>query len=301
MNRGISAVNQLVDANLGDIGYDFTLDEIPEGLDMLEFFTEGRRQWIDARNGRYGDEDPHLMFGAYDRSRAYDLGYRVCMIEEEPKVISSVRQFPRILEWLDDILALDDRRDETINGFSSSWNTYADVRIYGNGKPMKARVKALDERGNIKHSSLLTKMYLKQAFFDDIGDYTGVELIVANPEDRKKIVSLFKRDAKPTMRLEDFQDRSRREGSHNEDSNSDFGNVSFKVRAAVPSDLSNVGTGYERLPVEVQVLTLEEDRIRRENPDVAHEAYKRKQFRKVFPILFPMVIYEPLMRERLVA
>ena len=158
---------------------------------------------------------------------------------------------------------------------------------------MRARVKALDEDGRVEYSSLLTKMYLKQAFFDDIGDYTGVELVVEDSNTRRELISLFKRDAKPTIRLEDYKDRSRRDGSDNPSSNGDFGNISFKVRAAVPTNIPNIGTGYERLPVEVQILTLDEDRIRRQNP-----AYKRRQFDSVFPVLFPRVIYEPLIMEK---
>ena len=149
----------------------------------------------------------------------------------------------------------------------------------------------------LKYSSLLVKMYLKQSFFDDIGDYTGIEFVVEDDISRRELVRLFKTDSKLTIKLEDFKDRSRKESSHNPHSSQDFGNISFKVRAAVPVNYPGMDGRYERLPVEVQILTLEEDRIRRENVDVSHETYKRKQFLQVFPGLFPRTIYEPAIRE----
>lgn len=297
MNRGISAVNTLIHSNLDNLDFDFSIDEISGDLDLLEYLSRGRKLWIDARNGMKGTPRPEFILPAYEISRSYDLGYRVLMIDEEPKVIESVRNFPLILDWFDELVAFRDEREEELEGFSRSWDTYAGVRVYGNEKPMKSRVKALDEEGGVKYSSLLVKMYLKQSFFDDIGDYTGIEFVVEDDISRRELVKLFKTDSKPTIKLEDFKDRSRKEDSHNPHSSSDFGNISFKVRAAVPVNYPGMEGKYERLPVEVQILTLEEDRIRRENVDVSHEAYKRKQFLQVFPAWFPRVIYEPPIRD----
>lgn len=297
MNNGINAVNNLVYEHLSDVPFDFRLEEIVRPFDLLEFLSDGRKAWIDARNGRHST-DPNLMFSAYTTTRAYEMGYRVLMIDTEPKVIESIRNFPLILKWFDSLLAFNGEKNENIDGFSKSWETRANVRVYGNERSMRARVKTLNSNGEVKYSSLLMKMYLKQAFFDDINDYTGVELVVEDDNARRRIISLFKSDAKPTIKLEDFSDRTKRKTDPNPHSAIDFGNVSFKVRAAVPIGYPGMEGRYERLPVEVQVLTLEEDRVRREHPNVSHDYYKRKQFMKVFPVLFPREIYEPLIRER---
>ncbi len=50
----------------------------------------------------------------------------------------------------------------------------------------------------------------------------------------------------------------------------------------------------QTLPVEVQILTLEDYDIRNLNPDAQHESYKRRQFERIFPALFPKKIYAPL-------
>jgi len=53
---------------------------------------------------------------------------------------------------------------------------------------------------------------------------------------------------------------------------------------------------YERVPMEIQILTLADDRIRKEDPDVRHKEYKRRQFMNALPILFPRQIYESRLR-----
>ena len=52
------------------------------------------------------------------------------------------------------------------------------------------------------------------------------------------------------------------------------------------------GVFYERIPVEMQVLTLQDQRIRTQRREVAHQAYKRRQFLEIFPALFPRTLYE---------
>lgn len=51
--------------------------------------------------------------------------------------------------------------------------------------------------------------------------------------------------------------------------------------------------------MEIQILTLADDEIRKKDPDVHHKEYKRKQFMNVLPIWFPRQIYDPRIRELL--
>ena len=294
-NKGIDAVNSLVRTNLTDVCYDFTLDEVSSPLDLLEFMRMAREEWIDARNGKH-IPDPHLMLFAYNKCRVYSLGHRILMIDEEPKVVNSIRHHDLVLRWFYDFLNFSDPREEQLEGFSRSWNTKVG-RVYGNNEPIRHRVKALDREGNIRYDSLLMKMSLKQSFFDEIDDYTGVEFVVEDENTRKELIRLFSYDSTPNVLLEDFKDRSQKKTADNPHSSPDFGVMKFRVRPPVLVNYPGFGKSYERIPVEIQILTLEDDKIRKENSEVGHDSYKRRQFIKVFPAWFPRQIYEPLIRE----
>ncbi|MBI5226953.1 hypothetical protein HY988_00060 [Candidatus Micrarchaeota archaeon] len=130
-------------------------------------------------------------------------------------------------------------------------------------------------------------------------DYTGVEFIVKNDEEVEILVDRF-RATTISGRLEGFKQRKRAVAvSDNQDASSAFGLTKFILRVPVlvdpiPDHPLNDLT-CQLLPVEVQILTLDDHQIRRTHPDAKHESYKKRQFKRLFPAIFPMTIYRPFL------
>jgi len=71
----------------------------------------------------------------------------------------------------------------------------------------------------------------------------------------------------------------------------------FRVPVTVPRVDENLRLPslYQRVPVEIQVLTLDDYKHVKEHPDAKHEAYKKRQFDEFLQIIFPKSIYAPLL------
>ncbi len=301
MNQATTAINSLCEDYLRDIDFNFHTDIIPANMTLFDFLMRGREQWIELKNRKLSDERRiPLSVSAYRKARAYDLGKRVLHINGDLGVLASVRHYDNCLNWFQELLGFHDRKDVKVNGHNSSWNTTPGVRVYGNSTPLRSRVKVMYPDETLKYSSLLMKLCLEKEdkYLEDIDDLTGFEFIVEDDKARQGFIKYLKLESSPSSTLKDYKDRTRIKVD-NPQSSSDFRNISFTLFVPVPLDHMGLGIcrAYGSLPVEVQLFTLEEDKVRIEHPEISHENYKRKSFGKVFPAWFPREIYEPLIRE----
>ena len=301
MNKGIKAVNELLKEHFShDMYMFFKLDEISLPFNFSRFMKEARDDWISARQGkRPSTVDYKSLLKAYDKMRAFGLGYRILMIDESPEILNAVRNHQLILKWFEEQFEFKKPSKIYIEGLHHKWQTKADVEVYGANEPIKSRLKILDENGKISYGSILMKMFLKGQFPDDIHDHIGVEFIVENEEEREKLVRFFRKEIRAMERLENYKEIKSGELSENESSALGFDAVKFIIRPPIPTqnslNFSLEGFRYERIPVEVQILTLEAHIKRKNDPEVEHKAYKERQFKKFFPALFPKEIYSKLL------
>ena len=136
------------------------------------------------------------------------------------------------------------------------------------------------------------KIYKEMEQAEEIKDYLGAELIVEDDKERDALITFLRRETRPIGRFEKYKDTKKQTlGSA---SSADYGIVKFilRVPVAVQRTLSIPGLFYERVPVEMQILTLQDHSIRTQNSKVTHKAYKKRQFIEIFPALFPRAIYE---------
>ena len=297
MNHATTAINSLCEDYLEDIGFDFREDRIPENITLFDFLMRGREQWIGLKDRNLSDgKKIPLAISAYRKARAYDLGKRVLHINADLGVLASVRHYDTCLNWFQELLGFHDKKNAGVNGHCFSWNTNPGIRIYGNGATLRSRVKIMYPDETLKYSSLLMKLCLEKEnkYLEDIDDLTGFEFIVEDDKTRQEFIRYLKLESSPSSTLKDYKDRTRIKVD-NPQSSSDFRNISFTLFVPVPLDHIGLGISraYGSLPVEVQLFTLEEDRVRIEHPEVSHENYKKKSFGKVFPAWFPRQIYEP--------
>ncbi len=291
-NRGINSLNYLCNENLGETAAPFLMEELTNP-NLFDLTRTARENWIKSRNGRHSI-DISRFFPAYNSVRAYGLGNLVLMIDTSPEVLNSVRHNNLALNWFTHHFRFRSPEKTDIEGLPFSWKTDAEVRVYGSeSKAIKSRLKILTEDGSLKYGSILMKMTLKGSYTDEIMDFSGVEFIVKDQDDRDKLVNYF-RKMRGSATLEKFKSPGKR-GAQNRSkhSNSDFDCTKFIIRPPVSvSSIEPFKQPYERIPVEVQILTLDAHRQRTENPDVAHEAYKRRQFMEAFPLWYPREVYE---------
>lgn len=157
----------------------------------------------------------------------------------------------------------------------------------------------LDDQGNVKYSSIFLKMALKKAFAGPLKDHNGVEFIVATETDRQKLLGYF-RESRATSRLEDFEERKPGDISNNLSSSPEFCCTKFISRIPIEQEpIARHPLGKRmcgRIPVEVQILTLEDYQRREASETARHEEYKRRQFFKAFPGIFPKRIYAPFLK-----
>ncbi|MFA5992906.1 MAG: hypothetical protein WC796_04330 [Candidatus Pacearchaeota archaeon] len=301
MNRGIRSLNFLCQENLGEEGKPFLIPEINLASDLLEFTRAARDEWIEARNGKHGSKiDKEKLRKAYEQVRNWGLGYWILKIDTSPEVIRSIRHHNTALEWFNNQFAFSDQVPTDIDDLPVSWQTKSGVRVYGSDKkPIRSRLKILTTDGELKYGSLLMKMFLKGEFMDTVNDLTGVEFIVEDDASCRDLVNYFRCHIRGTGVLEKFKD-SIKADKRSKHSSSKFGCTKFLVRPSVP--IPNIGPpypldfpNYERIPVEVQILTIADHKQRNEDPDVQHEAYKRKQYLEVFPLWYPKDIYAPIL------
>ena len=138
----------------------------------------------------------------------------------------------------------------------------------------------------------------KREFPESIKDYVGVEFIVEGEDSRDELLGFFRGEFKISSRLESFKPpliygikkRSLM-------SSPKFDCTKFIMRPAIQIEsVPPLQQGYERIPLEVQILTLKGQEQRKNDPEVEHRTYKERQFKQVFPLWFPREIYEPIIR-----
>jgi hypothetical protein len=301
MNRGSKALNFLCEENLGSEAEPFLIPEVAPGLDLFEFTKEARNHWIEARSGRHGDDvDKEKLKEAYERVRTWGLGYWVFKIDTSPEVIRSIRHHNAANEWFHKQFEFSRQNQTNIDDLPFSWQTKSGIKVYGSAeKPIKSRLKLLTTDGELKYGSLLMKMFLKQEFMDTVNDLTGVEFIVEDDAACEELVHYFGYQVRGTGVLEKFKG-PKSSGKRSKHSSSKFDCTKFLVRP--PISVPPIGSPYpmdyptyERIPVEVQIITLDGHKIRNQDPDIRHETYKRKQYMEVFPLWYPKQIYEPIL------
>ncbi len=288
INRGISALNVLCQQSLDCHKY-FKIQGISHSFDPLEMAALARESWIRSRNGRHGQNDPQLMFQAYNFARAWGLGHLVLIIDESPEIFHSVHYYHLLNQWVWEVMQF--KNPTQVSDEFATWDTKAGVTIYGiKQEPFKYRAK-IGERDTTKYGSLLMKMFLKKCFPDQIYDTYGIEFLVGTDEDVERLLSYFQYNVKGTGALERYEHVVK-------DKPPEFSCHKFILRVPVRIDeeqreksrrditIKRPLEKYIRLPVEVQI------RVRRE---IDHELYKQLEFLQVFPLWYPREIYEPLM------
>jgi hypothetical protein len=324
MDRGIIALNTLCQTHLPEVFPVLAIPQIEYPFDPLKFMTEAKEKLMKAKSGRHKQArldggvreywikteqgpqkvitdrpaampiDSRLMLQAYSAARAWGLGRLVLIIDESPEVFHSASYGQLIDDWFNNQFRFENPQQVSPGVFS--WDNRSGVRVYGTGEhPFKQRAKIFDEQGNIKYTSILMKMFLKQGFLDRIHDTYGVELIVENEEAVKKLISHIRREVRGTTTLEKYE---RVEHPEPPAFFCDKFLLRVPVRVVGPTPprkdhetIKEPLKKYIRLPVEVQIRAL--DKI----DPAAHALYKQQQYMRVFPLWYPRQIYEPILAE----
>ncbi|MBI2148242.1 hypothetical protein HYU23_01035 [Candidatus Woesearchaeota archaeon] len=300
MNHGIRAINSLITLYLNEtLGGDFRLQEVQQ-RDLFDFLRAALENKNRATNKGGKIVNPELIAEAYSSMRAIDLGYRVCTVDQCSEVLNSLRYIDEIVKKLEGILGFKEGGVESyLEGIVSEWNTDSGVVVYSKEKtPMPKRLKYLALDNSPKYSSILMKMYRKGLYPNQMRDYVGVEVIVRDNEERDRLIEYIRRNTSPTHVLEDYTDLSKGQGSSA--SGAGYGmkkfvlrvpvKMAYKIPIKIPRTLA-----YESVPVEFQVLTLEDHKQRIYISEASHFEYKRRQFMELFPVLFPKQIYASLL------
>src|SRR3989338_1232510 len=287
--RGVAAINALLKEHVPEHFQDLELHPPLEPFDIFSFvqdahfnFEQGRKE-ATFRN--------RIKREAYQSCRLLELAYRATTIDECPLVLNAVQYAPLVKKSLEDLLGFTNRTScEKQGGIFSCWDTTPDIKVYSTKNvPMPFRVKYLgpDQSYVPNYKSIFMKIYKEREQAEEIKDYLGAELIVEDDEERDALITFLRKETRPVGTFERYKDtRKQRAGSA---SSSEYGIIKFILRIPVPvqRELSMPGIFYERVPVEMQILTLQDHRIRTQRPEVAHQAYKRRQFLEIFPALFP--------------
>ena len=303
MNRGIRAVNSLCERYIDEEARAFLrLEEVQEPLDLFEFVKAAYENW-ERGTTRVRRVNPGLRILAYNSMRALELGYRVGTIDEAPEVQKSLEHSAEITGRIENLLGCKNPQ-EFDNGFDSGpntrWETDIGIHMFSTSekKPMAARIKYLDKTiSKPRYDSILMKIYSDLIYPSEIRDYTGVEIIVKDDEARDRLISYFRIRTRPAGTFEGFKDTTTGDRL-NEDSRS-YRVIKFFLRVPailkVHKQFESVRISNEMIPVEIQILTLEDARNRDSIPEVSHFEYKKRRFMRVFPGLFPRELYKPLL------
>ncbi len=293
IQRGVAAINALLQDHIPDLFEDLEVHVPREPFDIFRFvgdasfnFERGRQE-ATFRN--------RVKREAYEACRILEWGYRTTTIDECPLVLNAVQYAPLVRKSLEDLLGFTNKTScEKKGAIRFSWETVPEIKVYAsNDLSMPFRVKYLgaDQRDIPNYKSIFMKIYKEQEQAEEIKDYLGAELIVENDKERDALVTFFRKETRPIGFFESYKDtRKHKTGSA---SSAEYGVIKFTLRIPVPVQrtFSMPGIFYERVPVELQILTLEDHRIRTERPEVAHQSYKRRQFLEIFPALFPRDLY----------
>jgi hypothetical protein len=296
MNRGVDAVNNLCSDYLKEC-FDFRIENVPEAINLFELVSDSRAKMIEAHNrGKNRNPVPELWFEAYDAIRKIGLGYRVLKIDTASETLLALSHYEGVLDWFRNSMGFKDERLEK-EQFAKSWMTDAGVRVYGDEVPMRSRLKILDPNGGLKYDSLLIKLFLDEGEqMDDIMDHTGIEFITSDDDARHKLEQHFRHRMIKGGNLERYKHKKRGNEGDNRHSANNFSFIKFVHRP--PVEVSNHPLGSNartRVPIEVQLYTLEDDLIRRKDPAVMHDNYRKTKFLEVFPVWFPRQIYAHLL------
>ena len=301
MDRGVGAFNELV------------LQFLPGYAPLL--LMEGRnnrgfRKFLESGIKRMNTERPSLEDRAFglNCSRTIGLGNFVGKVDTCPEVLRSLSYFEDIKNALNELLEISERPngrfshtwDYSQNRGFSAWSTAAGVSLLGmNGKnhPLKYRLKYL--KGNQPaYSSILMKMIRKNLYAERIGDYTGCEILVENAYARRDLIDYIRNSTSLIGKLEGFEDKTKK--NNNKVSDKGFRCIKFILRFLVSTKMKgplvNPSQKFERVPIELQIYTVDEVECRDKTAD--HETYKRKQFFQILPALWPEEIYRPLAEAR---
>lgn len=309
-NHGISALNELTSKYVEDSDL-FMISPFEQDTNFLDVVTWAKEKFVEARLGKHAPiagkadtssrrcftaEDYAVISEAYKSVVGIGLGNKILMIESDPLVQIARRRHPLVLERLTNTLEIERVYESDHSDFSHIWTTGEGIELYGQDyEGMRSRVKALDDDGNLRYGSILMKMFSKGGFVETVKDHTGIEFVVRNAEDVKRLVGQFK-GIRGTGKLEAFKSSSSDRG---ESSSSEYKLTKFIYRPPVATDYFADGVRqYERVPVEVQILDLESHEKRINDPKMSHEGYKERQFSKVFPMWYPKDIYEPLLSKK---
>ena len=310
INRGIEAVNSLTETHLGSHLDDKVREllvpsPVSEPFDLFDFVNNAKAQWEQGTmKVRRIQPEPREL--AYRAIRALELGYRVGTIDTSPDVQNSLTHFDQVIARLTELIGFTYERHAFDMGLGtrySRYNTKAGVHVYTEGDaPMRARMKYL-QLASRNYTSLLMKIYKDLEYPNEIRDYIGVELIVADEESRDRLIDYIRSKTRLGGAIEAFKDTTGGTKLSKASSNR-FGVKKFILRVPArlnqPIELGSIGKlQYEAVPVEIQLLTLEDVRARKTVHDVSHAEYKRKQYMEVLPVLFPRDIYEPLIKARI--
>ena len=301
MNRGISAINQLLKEHLSNEEFNFfKLREVTLPFNFSKFMKEARDDYIASISGKRPTTiDYESMMKSYEKIRAFGLGYRILMIDESPEILNAKRHHKLILNWFDEQFNFKKQSKVHIEGLNHKWMSAAGVEVYGISSPIRSRLKIFGDDGKVSYGSILMKMFLKGQYPDKINDHIGVEFIVENETERDKLIRFFRKEIRAMERLENYKVIKFGESTENESSALGYDAIKFIIRPPIPTlnSISNQieSIRYERIPVEVQVLTLQSHIQRENNPEVEHKSYKERQFKRFFPSLFPKEIYGPIL------
>jgi hypothetical protein len=267
---------------------------------LFDLIASARERKIAATQGKHVDDRDYTQLArVYNDLRAVGFAYRILRIKTSPQIIDSIDNYEGIKRWFADILGFADDRDEDVAGLTRSWQTNAGVRIYARDSPLRSRLKIKRQNGELKYSSILMKMFLREGrYLNQLNDYSGVEFITETQEDVVKLENFFRSSRVLQDRLEKYKGRRRGSAQKgNLDSAEDFSCTKFLLRIPVrrdePTRALQIGQ-VRRVPVETQLFTLDAHVARSESGRASHEEYKRRQRAKVFPLWFPSSIYEPL-------
>ena len=296
INRGIEAVNSLSKTHLPKETFEkvklSSLEKPP-----FNFLKDVRKEWLGVKKHNI-DITPENLRPIYSKILSHGLGYIISLIETSGGVINSLRNEKGILDWFSNQFHFFRGEEISSGEHTHLWKTRV-VDLYGSkDSAFQSRLKVFDrETGGIKYDSVFMKLLNKKIYPGQIKDYMGVEFLVKNEDARKKLLSHFY-NIKAGTKLENFKQKIIGKKSINFHSLNNFGFTKFVLRPPLPVEpVYGHPLGENicvRFPVEVQILTLEDDKMRREDPEAQHEKYKEEQFRSVFPLLFPREFYGEL-------
>lgn len=303
LNRGSTTLNSLLETHLsGADSSPFKVGFFPEQINVEELIKEARKRYRALEDLK--SADPTNKRSLYEVIRGLEIAHHVFRIDTEKEVQLSLRYYKTLIAWFNEFLDIKSIVSSGLGPCPCSFLTGSSVEVYGyENSPFRSRIKYLTSEGEIKYESLLMKLYLdlleSNHITKNIKDYTGVEFIVLTDADVEQLVERF-RDTSPTGLLEGFKQRKRISSiQDNIHTSSVFGLTKFILRIPILVDPID---GHplrdlicQTLPVEVQILTLDDYNIRETHPDARHERYKQRQFMAIFPAIFPKEIYRPFL------